>query len=61
MSEEAQKARQALQESMDLREQGHSDDWPGARGHAHRDERPRARAGAVRHARRRYQIARLDL
>jgi len=26
MSEEAQKARQALQESMDLREQGHSDD-----------------------------------
>jgi hypothetical protein len=26
MSEEAQKARQALQESMDLREQGHSED-----------------------------------
>jgi hypothetical protein len=26
MSEEAEKARQALQESMDLREQGHSDD-----------------------------------
>ncbi|CCH79940.1 3-isopropylmalate dehydrogenase [Nostocoides japonicum T1-X7] len=26
MSEEAQNARQALQESMDLREQGHSDD-----------------------------------
>ena len=26
MSEEADKARQALQESMDLREQGHSDD-----------------------------------
>ncbi|NYG05998.1 hypothetical protein BJ986_000485 [Phycicoccus badiiscoriae] len=26
MSEEAAKARQALQESMDLREQGHSDD-----------------------------------
>ncbi|MEO7069506.1 MAG: 3-isopropylmalate dehydrogenase [Nostocoides sp.] len=26
MSEEAQAARQALQESMDLREQGHSDD-----------------------------------
>ena len=26
MSEEAQKARQALQESMDLREQGHTDD-----------------------------------
>lgn len=26
MSEEAQKARQALQESMDLRDQGHSDD-----------------------------------
>jgi len=26
MSEEAKKARQALQESMDLREQGHSDD-----------------------------------
>jgi len=26
MSEEAQRARQALQESMDLREQGHSDD-----------------------------------
>jgi hypothetical protein len=26
MSEEAQKARQALQESMDLRDQGHSDE-----------------------------------
>ncbi len=26
MSEEAQKARQALQESLDLRDQGHSDD-----------------------------------
>ena len=26
MSEEAKKARQALQESMDLREQGHTDD-----------------------------------
>jgi hypothetical protein len=26
MSEEAQKARQAMQESMDLREQGHSVD-----------------------------------
>lgn len=26
MSEEAQKARRALQESMDLRDQGHSDD-----------------------------------
>jgi len=26
MSEEAQAARQALQESMDLRDQGHSDD-----------------------------------
>ena len=26
MSEEAEKARQALQESMDLRDQGHSDD-----------------------------------
>ena len=26
MSEEAEKARQALQESMDLREQGHTDD-----------------------------------
>ncbi len=26
MSEEARAARQALQESMDLREQGHSDD-----------------------------------
>ena len=26
MSEEARKARQALQESMDLREQGHTDD-----------------------------------
>jgi hypothetical protein len=26
MSEEAQRARQALQESMDLREQGHTDD-----------------------------------
>jgi hypothetical protein len=26
MSEEAQHARQALQESMDLRDQGHSDD-----------------------------------
>ena len=26
MSEEAQHARQALQESMDLREQGHTDD-----------------------------------
>ncbi len=26
MSEEAQNARQALQESMDLRDQGHSDD-----------------------------------
>jgi hypothetical protein len=26
MSEEAQKARQALQESMDLRDQGHADD-----------------------------------
>jgi hypothetical protein len=26
MSEEAAKARQALQESMDLRDQGHSDD-----------------------------------
>jgi len=25
MSEEAEKARQALQESMDLRDQGHSD------------------------------------
>jgi hypothetical protein len=26
MSEEAEKARQALQESMDLRDQGHADD-----------------------------------
>jgi hypothetical protein len=26
MSEEAERARQALQESMDLREQGHTDD-----------------------------------
>jgi hypothetical protein len=26
MSEEAEKARQALQESMDLRDQGHSDE-----------------------------------
>jgi len=26
MSEEAQRARQALQESLDLREQGHTDD-----------------------------------
>jgi hypothetical protein len=26
MSEEAEKSRQALQESMDLRDQGHSDD-----------------------------------
>jgi len=26
MSEEAEKARQALQESLDLRDQGHSDD-----------------------------------
>ncbi len=26
MSEEAEKARQALQESMDLREQGHTED-----------------------------------
>jgi len=26
MSEEAQRARQALQESMDLREQGHTDE-----------------------------------
>ena len=26
MSEEAKKARQALQESMDLRDQGHTDD-----------------------------------
>jgi len=26
MSEEAKRARQALQESMDLREQGHTDD-----------------------------------
>ncbi|MEP6798416.1 MAG: 3-isopropylmalate dehydrogenase [Lapillicoccus sp.] len=26
MSEEAQRARQALQESMDLRDQGHSDE-----------------------------------
>jgi len=26
MSEEARQARQALQESMDLRDQGHSDD-----------------------------------
>jgi len=39
MSEEAEKARQALQESMDLRDQGHSDDWPAANALSVRTDR----------------------